>query len=31
MNIIKEELIAKALHPIRIQLWINMGVDINDL
>lgn len=31
MNIIKEELIAKALHPERIQSWIDTGMDIDNI
>jgi len=31
MNIIKEELIAKAMHPKRIQLWIDSGIDIENI
>ena len=31
MNIIKEELIAKAMHPKRIQSWIDTGMDVDDL
>lgn len=31
MSIIKEELIAKAMHPNRIQNWIDNGINIDDL
>lgn len=31
MNIIKEELIAKVMHPKRIQKWIDSGMDIEDI
>jgi hypothetical protein len=31
MSIIKEELIAKALHPTIIEKWINAGIDIEDI
>lgn len=31
MSIIKEELISKAMHPKRIQLWLESGIDIEDI
>jgi hypothetical protein len=30
MNVIKEELITVAMHPVRLQKWINMGGNIDD-
>ena len=29
-SIIKEELIAKAWHPDRVQKWLDSGMDIDD-
>jgi hypothetical protein len=29
--VFNEELIAKALHPKRIQYWIDNGMDIDDI
>jgi SOS response regulatory protein OraA/RecX len=31
MDKIKEELMQKALHPKRIQRWLEQGVEIDDL
>jgi hypothetical protein len=31
MNIFKEELLSKALHPSKIKNWIESGIDIDDL
>ena len=31
ISIFKEELIAKALHPKRIEQWLENGIDIEDL
>jgi len=31
MDIFKEELICKALHPTNIKKWIESGIDIDDL
>ena len=31
MAIIKEELIAKAWHPKRVQVWVDAGMDIDDM
>ena len=30
MNIIREELIMKCMHPSRLERWIEMGGDIDD-
>jgi hypothetical protein len=30
MNIIKEELIMKCMHPSRLERWIEMGGEIDD-
>jgi hypothetical protein len=31
MAIIKEELVAKAWHPSRVQVWVDAGMDIDDM
>jgi hypothetical protein len=30
MNVIREELLMKCMHPGRLERWINMGGDIDD-
>jgi hypothetical protein len=30
MNVIREELMMKCMHPRRLERWINMGGDIDD-
>jgi hypothetical protein len=30
MNVIREELIMKCMHPSRLERWIEMGGDIDD-
>jgi hypothetical protein len=30
MNIIREELMMKAWHPIRVNMWLEAGIDIDN-